>query len=51
MIRVENDGRDWIKITMYQFKNSGINTSNKIKVMGVRQNPNIFLWLRNGKYQ
>ena len=50
-IRVENDGRDWIKITMYQFENSGINTSNKIKIMGVRQNTNVFLWLRNEKYQ
>lgn len=50
-IRVENDGRDWIKITLYQFENSGINTNNKIEVMGVRQNLNIFLWLRNEKYQ
>lgn len=50
-IRVDNDGRDWIKITMYQFENSGINTSNKIKIMGVRQNTNVFLWFRNERYQ
>ncbi len=50
-IRIENDGRDWIKITMYKFDNSDINTNNKIVVMGVLHNNKIFLWLRNEKYQ
>jgi len=50
-IGVENDGQDWIKVKIYQFENSGTNTSNKIKLMGARQSPNIYLWLRNEKYQ
>lgn len=51
VIRVENDGRDWIKVTEYKFENSGINMGDRIKVMAVRQNQNYFLWLRNQKYQ
>jgi len=50
-IRVENNGRDWIKITRYQFENAGIGTGTRIKVMGVRQSPNIFLWFRHEKFQ
>lgn len=50
-IRVENDGQDWIKITLYQFENCCVNKGDKIKILGVRQSPYIFLWLRNEKSQ
>lgn len=51
-IRIENDGRDWIKIAAYKFEDSSIMINkNKIKVTAVCQNPNIFLWFRNENYQ
>jgi hypothetical protein len=51
VIRVENGGTDWIKITQYTFENCGIKTEDRIVAMGVRQQGNYYLWLRHQKYQ
>ncbi len=50
-IRVDNDGRDWIRIKTYRFENSGLNVGDKIKVVGIAQDSVFYFWLRHERYQ
>ncbi|MDZ7399114.1 MAG: DUF5060 domain-containing protein [candidate division KSB1 bacterium] len=50
-IRVDNDGRDWIKIKHFLFENTGLKAGERIKVVGVQQDSTFYLWLRHERYQ
>lgn len=49
-IRVDNAGTDWLTISRYEYLGTGIRRQPRLKVMGLRGEKTVHLWIRNEDY-